>query len=277
MLGRTSICLITLVAILTCSMAATPAQETSKYPDWTGQWRIKGGNRWDPTKPPGRGQQAPLTAEYQKVFEASLADQRLGGAGNDPSSWCYPTGMPRLMTAIFAIEFVILPQVTHILFETRLPRRVFTDGRAWPKRIEPTFGGYSIGKWLDTDKDGRLDTLEIETRGFKGPRNFEPTGIPLHEDNQSVITERLWLDPANVNILNNEITTVDNALTRPWTVTKRYHRDRKSEWLEMYCNENAGHVFIGGETYFLSGDGLLMPQKKGQQPPDLRYFPQTQK
>ena len=75
---------------------AAQAHDPSKYPDWAGQWRISGGNRWDPTKPTGRGQQAPLTAEYQKVFEASLADQRLGGPGNDPSSWCSPTGMPRL-------------------------------------------------------------------------------------------------------------------------------------------------------------------------------------
>jgi len=221
MLGRTIICLIALVAMLTGFLADTRAHDASKYPDWAGSWSIKGGNRWDPTKPTGRGQQAPLTAEYQKVFEASLADQELGGPGNDPSSWCYPTGMPRLMTAIFAIEFIILPEITHILFETRLPRRVFTDGRAWPEQIQPTFGGYSIGKWSGKDKDGRFDTLEIETRGFKGPRNFEPTGIPLHDDNQSVITERLWLDPKNPDILNNEITTVDNALTRPWTVTKR--------------------------------------------------------
>jgi hypothetical protein len=265
------------VATLISLQASIPAQEAAKYPDWSGQWRIKGGNRWDPTKPPGRGQQAPLTAEYQRVFEASLADQKLGGSGNDPSSWCYPTGMPRAMTAIFAMEFVILPDVTHVLFENRLPRRVFTDGRVWPKQIQPSFNGYSIGKWVDRNSSGRFDTLEIETRGFKGPRNFEPTGIPLHDDNQSIITERLWLDPTNSDILNDEITTVDNALTRPWTVTKKYHRERNSEWLENYCNENSNHLFISGQTYYLSADGHLMPQKKDQAPPDLRYFPQAQK
>ena len=277
MFGRTSVCLVALAAVLISFLADTRAHDAANYPDWSGGWRIKGGNRWDPTKPTGLDQQAPLTPEYQKVLEGSIADQKLGGPGNDPSSWCYPTGMPRLMTAIFAIEFVILPEITHILFENRLPRRVFTDGRAWPKEIQPTFGGYSIGRWLDRDKDGRFDTLEIETRGFKGPRNFEPTGIPLHNDNQTVVTERLWLDPKNPNILNNEITTVDNALTKPWTVTKPYHRDRKHEWLENQCTENPSHVYIGGETYFLSGDGHLMPQKKDQPPPDLRYFPQARK
>ncbi len=255
-LARTLGLLAVTAALLELAIPAR-AHDPAKYPDWSGSWRITGGNRWDPTKPGGRGQQAPLTPEYQAVFEASLADQKLGGPGNDPSSWCYPTGMPRLMTAIFAMEFVILPEITHIHFENRLPRRVYTDGRSWPKEILPTFGGYSIGKWIDMDTDGRYDALEIETRGFKGPRNFEPTGIPLHEDNQTVVTERIFLDAKDPNVLNNEITTVDNALTRPWTVTKKYHRDRKHEWLEAYCNESSEHVLIG---------------KEGQKPPDLRYF-----
>jgi hypothetical protein len=29
---------------------------------------------------------------------------------------------------------------------------------------------------------------------------------------------------------------------------------------------------IGKDDYFLSSDGLLMPAKKDQGPPDLRYF-----
>jgi hypothetical protein len=32
--------------------------------------------------------------------------------------------------------------------------------------LEPRYLGYSIGKWLDTDGDGRYDTLEVETRGM---------------------------------------------------------------------------------------------------------------
>src|SRR3979490_733398 len=98
-------------------------------------------------------------------------------------------------------------------------RRIFTDGRNWPEYIEPSYAGYSIGKWLDTDGDGRFDTLEVETRSFKSPRVYDDSGMPLHLDNQSVFKERLSLDKANPNILLNEITTNDHALTRPWTVT----------------------------------------------------------
>jgi hypothetical protein len=270
-------CVLLPMAVLGIVATEALANDPAKYPDWAGQWRISGGNRWDPTKPGGRGQQAPLTPEYQAIFEASLADQALGGPGNDPSTGCFPTGMPRLMTLTFALEFVVLPNITHMLFENRLPRRVFTDGRDWPKEIQPSFSGYSIGQWGKADQEGRYHELLIETRGFKGPRNFEPTGIPLHDDNQSVIKERIFLDPANPNILNNEITTIDNALTRPWTVTKKYNRDRERDWLEAYCNEHSQHVYIGKEAYYLSADGHLMPVKKGQPPPDLRYFPQAPK
>jgi hypothetical protein len=55
-----------------------------------------------------------------------------------------------------------------MMFAHSMPRRIVTDGRDWPKEIEPTFLGYSIGKWIDTDNDGRYDVLEIETRGLKG-------------------------------------------------------------------------------------------------------------
>ena len=50
---------------------------------------------------------------------------------------------------------------------------------------------------------------------MKGPRAFEPSGIPLHSDNETIVRERLYLDKANPDVLNDEITTIDHALTRP--------------------------------------------------------------
>ena len=105
-------------------------------------------------------------------------------------------------------------------------RRIYTDGRSWPKDAEPSFMGYSIGKWIDEDGRGRYDVLEVETRNLKGPRAFDASGIPLHTDNQTVVRERIYLDKSDPNILHDEVTTIDNALTRPWTVTKNYHRER---------------------------------------------------
>ena len=72
-------------------------------------------------------------------------------------------------------------------------------------------------------------------------------------------------------------TTTDSALTRPWTVMKSYRRDRNVQWTENNCTEGNMHVVIGEENYFISGDGYLMPARKGQQAPDLRYFRAAEK
>ena len=69
------------LAVLTTAIGDTRALEESKYPDWSGQWErfvvrgLPGQPSFDQTKPWGFGQQAPLTPEYQKVLEDSIADQ----------------------------------------------------------------------------------------------------------------------------------------------------------------------------------------------------------
>ena len=155
----------------------------------------------------------------------------------------------------------------------------YTDGRDWPKDVEPSFDGYSIGKWLDTDQDGHFDTLEVETRHFKGPRSFDPSGLPLHADNQTVVKERFYLDKTDPNLLHNDMVVTDHALTRPWSVAKRYRRDQTEHpiWPEDMCVEASGILYVGNEMYYQSADGHLMPARKDQAPPDLRYFNQPAK
>jgi hypothetical protein len=280
MLFRSSILAAALVAALSATTAGAQAQDSSKYPDWSGQWKRPpgAGIQWDQTKRPGLAQQAPLTPEYQAIFEASIADQAKGGQGENVRVTCVTNGMPRVMTVIRPMEFVILPKVTYVVFESYMPRRIFTDGRAFPADEEPSYIGYSIGKWIDEDGDGRYDVLEAETRSFKGPRTLEATGLPLHRDNETVVKERIGLDKSNKDVLLDEITTIDHAFTRPWVVTKRYLReDGRVIWNEDNCGENNNHVVIGKDNYFLSADGYLMPTRKDQKPPDLRYFNQTRK
>ena len=282
---RSSTFAFALAAALNTTMGGARADD-AKYPDWSGQWTVVltpglAGQRvkFDPTKPWGPGQQAPLTAEYQKVLEESMADQAHGGIGNYPSATCRAGGMPRMMSA-GQFEYVVTPETTYVLIggEDHY-RRIFTDGRDWPAAIEPTYQGYSLGKWVDEDGDGRYDVLEVETRGFKGPRAYDGTGLPLHFDNQSIFKERFYLDRANSNILHDKITVIDHALTQPWTVDKAYRRNPNPHpsWSEYYCPEGNNQVVLGKENYFLSADGLLMPARRDQAPPDLRYFKQTQK
>jgi hypothetical protein len=287
MFYRSLIGAFALVTVHCVTIVDAQAFDDAKYPDLKGQWvRAEGAageGRFDPTKPRGRLQEPPLTAEYQAIYEANLADQATGGQGIDPTYRCLSPGMPRIMHAYSPVEIVVTPDTTHILIEhIHDSRRIHTDGRDWPEDMDdnPMFRGYSIGQWIDEDGDGRYDVLVVETRGLKNPRTYDVSGIPFHADGRTIIKERIYLDKADPNILHDEITTIDNALTRPWTVVKNYRRvitNKPIWWREDICAENNVHVVIGGEDYFLSADGLLMPIKKNQPPPDLKYFNQTRK
>ena len=288
-MGRNSIAKTTLaIATLALACALTTPNggaraEEAKYPNWKGQWdyinpRFGGqGVKYDPTRAFGPAQQAPLTPEYQKVHQESMADQAKGGQGNFlDHARCVPGGMPAMMSGQ-RLEFIVTPQTTYISTGSDL-RRIFTDGRPRPSELEPTYQGYAIGHWIDTTGNGSYDTLEAETRGpFKGPRAYDATGLPLAFDNQSIFTERFHLDKGDPNLLHDEITTIDQALTRPWSVDKTWKRDPNPypNWSRVSCTETTQHVVVDKEAYMLSADGLLMPAKKDQAPPDLRYFKQT--
>ena len=89
--------------------------------------------------------------------------------------------MPRVTNGYSEIEFVITPETTHILvFHVLDSRRIFTDGREFPTDLAPSFLGISIGRWIDTNGDGRYDVLDVETRNLKGPRAFDASGLSLH-------------------------------------------------------------------------------------------------
>jgi hypothetical protein len=276
MLERTSIGVTALAAALLATFASAQAFDDAMYPDWKGAW-----DRIVPTWIQPGDEPAPLTAEYQAIYDASLAAQARGEPGNAPSTYCLPQGMPMMMTAFDPMEFVVTPDITYLLIShvNDSYRRIYTDGRDWPGDFIPTYAGYSIGRWTDADADGRYHTLEIETRELKGPRVFDIRGLPMHKDGQTIIKERIYLDKADRTFLYDEITTIDHALTRPWTITKKYRRlpGSRPNWLSQVCAEANSYVRLHGETYFLSADGYLMPMKKDQAPPDLRYFNPTRK
>jgi hypothetical protein len=277
MLHRHATAAILLGTALCIAAPSAQAFDESKYPDLKGQWRRTdtGIPRYDPTKPSGLGQQAPLTPEYQARLLASLKDQAEGGQGYDPTYTCLAPGLPRIMNNYEGAEIVVTPPTTYILMEhIHDSRRIYTDGRPWPEEIDPTFAGYSIGHWVDEGNTGHYNVLEVETRGFKGPRTYDNSGMALHDDNESVIKERIFKDKSDANLLYDVITTFDHALTQPWTATKTWRRVQtaRPNWRETICSENNPHVEIAGQGYMLSADGFLMPTKKNQAPPDLKYF-----
>jgi hypothetical protein len=280
-MSRSSIASLVLLMALLAPPAPVAAADEGKYPDWSGQWtRVPDGGppRYDPTKPL-RAQQEPMKAEFRRMHEASMADQDAGGLGADTAYRCLPHGMPRQMAGVSPMEFLIAPTVTHVLYEVMniTTRRIYTDGRDWPKDVPPTYAGYSLGRWIDTSGSGRYDTLEVETRLLRGPRVLDQSGLQLAADDNGMVRERIYLDSADPDILHDAITTFDAALTRPWSVLKSYRRAKSVVWTEDSCSEGNPHIFIGKDVYFISADGALMPVKKGQAPPDLKYFGQARK
>jgi hypothetical protein len=252
----------------------SPAQvvDFAKYPAFVGQWARTGPpNNWRQLAGP-----PPLTPEYQKVFAASQAEVQTGRPGNWPSTFCIPEGMPAMMNLYNPMEIVITPETTYILMSHNndVYRRIYTDGRDWPAEAERTLVGYSIGRWIEAG-DGKYGALEVETRYLRGPRAYDATGIPFHADDQTVVRERFYLDKADRNTLYDEITVIDDALTRPYTKLQKAVRnpDPRPVWLSEDCPVDNVWVKIGDEAYVRNfADGKLMPSRKDQPPPDLSYF-----
>jgi hypothetical protein len=273
MIGRTRFGTLTLALVGSMLATGASALDQSSFPPFAGQWVRNAAANWDPSKPRGLAQQAPLTPEYLDIFKARVAEQLNGAQQYNPQIHCLPGGMPRMMIAYEPMEVIIAPEVTYVWVEQMGEfRRIYTDGRDWPKDPGRAFKGYSIGKWVDEDGDGKFDALVVETRFLKGPRTFDAEGTPLHRDNATIVKERLYLDKTNPNLLYDEVTTLDHALTRPWTVTRRYKREPHPLWPENLCREGNQHVDIGKESYFISPDGYLLPTRKDQPPPDLKFF-----
>jgi len=274
---RSPIALVLAAAVLAMAPhAARALDDLAQYPNLKGQWQLVGTHRWEFKNHP-----APLTPEYRAVYQDNLARMDAGGVGDMASWYCLPQGMPMMMSLYDPMEIIVTPETTYILIShvNDSYRRIYTDGRDWPAEgeYERTFAGYSIGRWLDENHDGHYNVLEVETRGFKGPRVFDGSGLPLAHDDQSIVKERIHVDKDNPNLIYNDLTVIDSALTRPWSITKKAERvsNPRPMWQTAVCAENNSMIRIGKDAYYQSQDGYLMPLKKDQPPPDLRYFNKT--
>src|SRR6266581_1885718 len=130
-----------LAAVLNIATAADEAKYLEKYPDLRGQWMgvlrtrpgLPGQPSFDASKPWGKGQQAPLTPEYEAILEANLKAQADGGVGDWRGTDCLGFGMPMITYGFQPQEFIVTPDTTYVLVNwVEHTRRIFTDGRDWP-------------------------------------------------------------------------------------------------------------------------------------------------
>ena len=111
-------------------------------------------------------------------------------------------------------------------------RQIFTDGRDFPKDPNPTWMGYSVGKW-----EG--DAFVIQTIGFKDMAWIDNDGHPGSEALR--VTERLRRK--DFGHMDVQITIDDSkAYQKPWTVTLPLTLDPDNEIIEFICAENERDV-----------------------------------
>ena len=163
-------------------------------------------------------------------WAAALVKERSALSGrDDPVAWCKPAGALRLLTFPPPRKLLQLPGLVVILSERDVTfRQIFTDGRPLPKDPEPSWNGYSIGRWV-------RDTFVVETIGLHDGIWLDRRGSPMTD--AARITEKFRR--VNYGRLEIDVTVNDpKAYTRPWTVTLNQLIMLNTELLDYHCNDN---------------------------------------
>jgi hypothetical protein len=207
-------------------LAAPPPNAADGHPDLSGIWQPNTATLQDLAAGLPSGGEVP----YQP-WAAQLTKERANGARgkDDPAAFCVP-GMPKLIVLPYPYKIYQLPGVTLILYEGFSTfRQIFTDGRPLPVDPQPSWLGYSVGKW-----DG--DTFVVDTIGINDKTWMDNAGRPHSEALHTI--ERYHR--RNVGTLEVTLTIDDpKAYTRPWTVSATPSRlVVGQDLLEYVCTEN---------------------------------------
>jgi hypothetical protein len=166
----------------------------------------------------------PLQPWARDLTKARRADY----TRNNPISHCLPEGPVMTLTRGYR-KIVQTPRLILILKEYNMTyRQIFTDGRPLPPEPQPSWNGYSVGRWYG-------DTLVVETIGFREGIWIDTGGHPITE--AAKVTERFRR--INFGRLEIELTVDDpKAFTKPWTVKLEQRLEPDTELLESVCLEN---------------------------------------
>lgn len=169
--------------------------------------------------------EAPLLPSAAAAFGA-----RAGGLGRDvPATRCQPWGMPMLDTVPSPSKIVQTPGVVYILSEADMSfRQIYTDGRQHTPDPQPSWLGYSVGRW-----EG--DTLVVDTVGFNDRSWLDAIGHPHSEAMR--VTERFRrLDFGHTEL---QLTVDDpKTYTQPFTVKFNLRLLPDTDLIESFCSEN---------------------------------------
>jgi hypothetical protein len=214
-------------------LSAPAPQKPDGKPDLSGVWE---GDRQN------LKYLANLAADFKpddfpiQPWAEALTKERMTGADESerPTANCLPYSIPVAdANTNSPLKIIQEPDLVMILHEfLGLFRQIFLDGRTLSKDPNPTWMGYSVGRW-----DG--DTLVVDTTGFNGKTWLDGNGHPatdvLH------ITERFRR--RDFGHLDVQLTIDDpKAYTKPWSVDLAMHLLPDTDLLEYVCNENEKDV-----------------------------------
>jgi hypothetical protein len=212
---------------------AAPTPKTSEgKPDLTGIWVVASGKYLaniavDGVEVPFRPEAAAL---YKKRRETNSVGR--------PTERCLPHSVPDAALVGYPFKIIQTPAQLVVLFEPFIDyRQIFTDGRTLPKDPQPTWMGYSVGKW-----DG--DTLVVDSSGFNDQTWLDDGGHP-HSDALHVIERFRRMDFGHMEL---GITIDDPKMyTKPWTVTVPYNLVPDTELIEYVCENEKDLVHMVGK------------------------------
>jgi hypothetical protein len=220
------------------NLAAPVPKTADGKPDLTGVWLPDDGKHYrDLAMDMGPGG-APMQPWAKELSEKRDADNHK----DDPLALCMPPGVPRVEThGGHMFKIVQTPREVVILYETSsndVFREIFTDGRPLPEITQPSWKGYSIGKW-----EG--DTLVVETAGFND-KPWLDTYKAHPQTDKLHVTERF----RRLSVGKLEIgVTIDDpgAYTKPWTAKLPIHLMPDTEIMETVCENSEGAQHLVGK------------------------------
>jgi len=218
------------------NLAAPAPRAADGKPDLSGIWSLEG------PCPPGGCSDYSAGPEFTdfgarlagglpyQPWAADLVKKRAADLGrDDPVGFCRPGGALRILTFPPPRKILQLPGLVVILSERDVTyRQIFTDGRPLPKDPNPSWNGYSIGRW-----EG--DALVVQTNGLRDDTWLDRKGSPLTD--VATLTERFRR--VNYGRLEIDVTVNDpKAYTRPWTVKLNQLIVLNTELLDYHCLDN---------------------------------------
>jgi hypothetical protein len=169
-----------------------------------------------------------LNPEEEPLRPEAIAIMKQRASLGPPYTRCLPAGIPAGIF-IYSFQMIQAPREIVILTENGDPaRQIHTDGRSLPKDPQPSWMGYSVGKW-----EG--DTLAVETIGFNEASWVDLLGHPRSE---SMLIREAYRR-RDYGHMDLEVTLEDpKYYTRPFTVKTELNLIPDGDVLEFVCGEN---------------------------------------